>query len=191
MIQPYLVLVIYNLIHRQAIPEKKGELQMKKFTITLALVSMLALSACAADGQTNAWGMGNKQTVGTAGGAILGGLLGSNVGKGKGQLWATGAGALLGAFVGSSIGQSLDQADMAYHQQAFERAYSAPLNEPISWNNANSGHSGTVTPIAQGTEASTRRYCRKFKQAIMIDGQAETAVSEACQNSDGTWTIRS
>ncbi len=162
---------------------------MKKQITALALVSMLALSACAGDGSQNPWGMGTKQTVGTGAGAILGGVLGSNVGKGKGQLWATGAGALLGAFVGSSIGKSLDQADMAYHQQAIERAYAAPVNETISWNNPESKHSGSVTPIREGRQASTGNLCRQYKQTIYIDGKSETAVGTACQNSDGTWTV--
>ena len=162
---------------------------MKTKIITLVLASTLALAGCAAQGEQNAWGMGNKQTVGTGAGAILGGILGSNVGGGKGKLWATGAGALLGAFVGSSIGQSLDQADMAYHQQAFERAYSAPLNQPINWNNPQSGHRGSVTPVREGRQASSGGLCRQYKQTIVVDGQAETAYGTACQNSDGTWQL--
>lgn len=161
---------------------------MKAKILSLAIVSALALGGCTADGQ-NPWGMGTKQTIGTAGGAVLGGVLGSKIGKGDGQLWATGAGALLGAFVGSSIGKSLDQADLAYHEQAVTRAYSAPMNETISWNNPESGHSGSVTPIREGRQATTGNYCREYKQTIVVDGQAETAVGRACQNPDGTWTL--
>jgi surface antigen len=161
---------------------------MKSKLLALALVASLSLGACAQNGQPNEWGMGNKQTIGTAGGAIVGGLLGSKVGKGSGQLWATGAGALLGAFAGSSVGKSLDQADMAYHQQATQQAFNAPINQPISWNNPQSGHSGTITPVQEGTRGGA--HCRKFNQAILIDGKAETAVSVACQNADGTWTVQ-
>lgn len=162
---------------------------MKTKILGLAVVSMLALGACAQNGTGGLWGMGTKQTVGTAGGAVLGGVLGSKVGKGNGQLWATGAGALLGAFVGSEVGKSLDQADMAYHQQAVERAYSAPINQTVSWNNPESGHSGSVTPIREGRQASTGNICRQYKQTIVIDGRAEEAVGTACQNRDGTWTL--
>lgn len=164
---------------------------MKTRILALALASTLVLAACAQDGSFNSpWGnMGAKQTVGTAGGAVVGGILGSKVGGGSGKLWATGAGALLGAFVGSSIGKSLDQADMAYHQQAVERAYAAPINQTISWNNPDSGHSGSVTPVREGRQASTGNLCRQFKQAVFIDGKAETAYGTACQNKDGTWTV--
>ncbi len=161
---------------------------MKTKLTTLAVASVLLLTGCAADG-SNPWGMGNKQTIGTGAGAVIGGILGSNVGGGKGQLWATGAGALLGAFVGSSIGQSLDQADRMYHSQATEKAYSAPLGETINWNNPESGHSGSVTPIREGRQASTGSVCREYKQTIVIDGKAETAIGTACKQADGTWVL--
>jgi len=146
----------------------------------------LSLSACASDQQ---WGM-NKQTVGTTAGAVIGGVLASNVGKGSGQLWATGAGALLGAFVGSSIGQSLDRADRMYHQQATEKAYTAPIGDTIAWKNPESGHSGSVTAVNEGPEKSTGNYCRKYKQTIVVDGQAETAYGTACKQHDGTWALK-
>lgn len=162
---------------------------MKTKILALALASVLALGACAQDGSSNPWGMGNKQTIGTGVGAVVGGVLGSNVGKGKGQLWATGAGALLGAFAGSSVGQSLDQADRMYHEQAVEKAYSAPLNQTINWNNSESGHHGTVTPIREGRQASSGNLCRQYKQTIVVDGKSETATGTACQDSDGKWTL--
>ena len=163
---------------------------MKTKILALALVASLALSACAQNGDQNPWGMGNKQTIGTGAGAIVGGLLGSKVGGGSGKLWATGAGALLGAFAGSSIGKSLDQADMAYHQQAVEQAETGPLGKSINWNNAESGHSGSVTPIREGRVQGTNQLCREYKQSITIDGKTQTAVGTACQNSDGTWTLQ-
>ena len=71
--------------------------------VALALVSVIGLSACS--------GAGQKETIGGASGAVLGGVLGSQVGKGKGQLVAVGLGAVLGALAGSSIGRSLDEVD--------------------------------------------------------------------------------
>jgi len=162
---------------------------MKTKIVALALISTLALGACAQNGEGNPWGMGTKQTIGTGVGAVVGGVLGSNVGKGKGQLWATGAGALLGAFAGSSIGQSLDQADKMYHEQAVEKAYTAPLNQPINWDNPETGHSGSVMAIREGKQASTGNLCRQYKQTIVIAGKSETATGTACQSSDGTWTL--
>lgn len=161
---------------------------MKTKFLSLALAATLALGACAQDGTQHSWGMGSKQTIGTAGGAVLGGLAGSKIGGGSGQLWATGAGALLGAFVGSSIGKSLDTADRQMHANAVNQAYSAPLNQTINWSNPESGHSGSVTPVREGRHQSGN-LCRQYRQTIVVDGQAETALGTACQNSDGTWTL--
>lgn len=131
---------------------------------------------------------GTKQTIGGATGAVVGGLLGSKVGGGSGQLWATGAGVLLGAVLGSEIGRSLDKADLAYANEANQRAYSAPVGETISWNNPESGNYGTVTPTRDGY-SSNNRYCREYEQEIYVDDRRETGVGTACQNADGTWEI--
>lgn len=147
------------------------------------VVSMFALSAC-----ESIQGAGTKQTVGGAGGAVVGGLLGSKVGKGSGQLWATGAGVLLGALIGSEVGKSLDKADMNYMEHATRQAQSAPVGEPISWSNPESGNSGEVIPTRDGYTASGK-YCREFQQKVYIGGREESAYGTACQQPDGSWEI--
>lgn len=159
---------------------------MKKVLMTAATIMALSLSACT--GMDNGTGMGNKELIGSGTGAVLGGLLGSKVGKGSGQLWATGAGALIGLAVGNSIGSSLDKADVAYAQQAEQKAYSAPVGKQISWNNPESGRSGTITPVRDG-RSSTGQYCREFKSSIFIDGEAQTATGTACQGANGKWQV--
>lgn len=162
---------------------------MKTKLMTLALLATLSLGACAQPGEQNTWGMGNKQTVGTLGGAALGGLAGNQLGQGRGKAWMTGVGAVLGAFAGSSIGKSLDQADRMYAEQAWNRAYTAPIGQSVRWNNPDSGHYGTVTPVREGRSTTSGGTCREYKQSIFIDGQAQTAVGTACQNADGTWAM--
>lgn len=161
---------------------------MKNKIIAIALSATVAMGACAGPGEQNQWGMGNKQTIGGLGGAVLGGLAGSKIGGGSGRLWATGGGALLGALVGSEIGRSLDASDQMYNQRAWERAHYAPINERVSWNNPDSGHSGYIVPVREGT--STSGYpCREYKQTIVVGGRAETAYGTACKNYDGTWRL--
>jgi len=169
-------------------------MSMQKLILTSALVATTALSACAGSGYNegyNGYGGGtglNKQQIGTGVGALAGGLAGSQLGKGSGQLWATGAGVLLGALVGSSVGASLDKADIAYMQQAQNRVYTAPIGQTISWNNPQSGNSGTYVPIRDG-RTNAGSYCREYQQTIYVGGQQQTATGQACQNSDGTWHI--
>ncbi len=148
----------------------------------------LMIMAFAVSGCESIQNSGNKEKVGVVSGALIGGILGSKVGGGSGQLWATGAGALLGAFAGSEIGKSLDRADRAALGQANTRAQSAPIGETVSWDNPDSGNYGSVTPTREG-ESSYGRYCREYEQVIYVGGQQETAVGQACKNDDGTWEI--
>lgn len=156
---------------------------MKKFGLVLMSVAALSLGAC----QTLE-GRGNKEMLGGAGGAVLGGLAGSQIGSGSGRLWATGAGVLLGALVGSDIGSSLDKADMMYAQKANTSAHSAPIGESISWNNPDSGNHGQVTPVRDGY-SSAGRYCREYQQTVVVGGKEQSAYGTACQQPDGSWEI--
>ncbi|MBI1301876.1 MAG: glycine zipper 2TM domain-containing protein [Alphaproteobacteria bacterium] len=156
---------------------------MKNFSLLMMVFATLALSAC----QT-LQNSGNKELIGGGSGAVLGGLLGSQIGSGSGRLWATGAGVLVGALVGSEIGKSLDRADRQYISQANYEAQSAPIGEPISWNNPESGNSGSVVPTRDGYSASGR-YCREYQQTIYVGGREESAYGTACQQPDGSWEI--
>ena len=60
----------------------------------------------------------NKQGGGTLIGGVTGGLLGSQFGKGEGQLLATGIGALAGALVGGQVGKTMDE----YDKQMLEKS---------------------------------------------------------------------
>ncbi len=154
---------------------------MRLKLLSLLILSSFALMACT---QTT----GNKELMGTIGGAAVGGLAGAQFGKGKGQLVGVGLGALLGSMAGSSIGQSLDRADMMYAERASQQAQSAAIGNTISWNNPQSGNSGTITPTRDG-RSSNGRYCREYSQTITVDGRKESAYGTACQNPDGTWQV--
>jgi surface antigen len=155
----------------------------RKRTTALILFAALGLGAC--EGSN----VGTKQTVGTVGGAVLGGLLGSQIGGGSGQLWATGAGAVLGALAGSEIGKSLDRADRAYMAQTTQATLEhTRAGETSTWANPDSGHSGTVTPTRTYQRNGT--YCREFQQSVTIGGETEQAYGTACRQPDGTWKIQ-
>ena len=60
---------------------------MKKFILPVVLMASVSLGAC--QGMQNS---GTKEKVGTAAGAIGGGVIGSQIGGGSGQFIATGVG---------------------------------------------------------------------------------------------------
>ncbi len=157
---------------------------MKSLALKLSatLLAGALLSACANSD------VGEKQAAGGIVGGVLGGIAGAQFGKGSGKTATTIAGALLGAFLGSEAGKSLDAADRMQAQQAAERAYTAPIGQTITWNNPQSGHSGTVTPVRDGTDTSGN-YCREFQQTVIIDNQPQKAYGTACRQPDGSWKV--
>ena len=157
---------------------------MKIKMLVVAVLIAFTTAACQ-DGR-----YGTKQTIGALGGAAAGGLLGAQIGGGKGKLAATAAGALLGALIGSEIGRSMDEVDRMQAEQAYGQAQDAPLGETIAWDNPNTGNYGSVTPTKQGTRPSTGEYCREFQQTVVIGGQQEDAYGVACRQPDGSWEIQ-
>ena len=151
------------------------------FSLLLIGAMSVSLTACQTGGQ--------KETLGTLGGAVLGGLAGSQVGDGRGRLLAVGLGTLIGAGIGSEIGKSLDRADQAYLQQTTQEALeTAPSGQETVWRNPDSGNRGTVVaqPAYQDT---TGRYCREFQQTVIIGNEAHDAYGTACRQPDGSWQI--
>lgn len=151
--------------------------------LTVLMLVTIGLSGCQAT-----QGRSNNELIGGGAGAILGGIVGAQVGSGSGRLWATGAGVLLGALVGSEIGGSLDPADRAYASNAHVEAQQAPIGRKITWNNPESGNHGSVTPIRDGYDQSGE-YCREYQQNITVGGRQETGYGTACLRPDGQWEI--
>lgn len=160
---------------------------MQSKTIISVAVAALMVTACQQGGRPP--GGISKQDVGTVGGAVVGGILGSNVGKGKGQIAGTIGGALLGGMLGSNIGASLDRADMQYYDQTSQRALeNAQPGQTMPWKNPQSGNYGTVTP-SNYYQTASGQYCREYTQTITVGGQTQEGHGTACRQPDGTWQI--
>ncbi len=150
--------------------------------LSLAAVVVIAFAACSQNA-------GNKEIGGTLIGAAAGGLLGAQVGRGKGQLAAVAVGALLGAWAGNEIGKSLDRADRLAMQNTTQNALETGRSrDPVSWRNPDSGHYGTVTP-QPAYQTPQGGYCREYQQTVNIGGRTEQAYGTACRQSDGSWKV--
>ena len=139
----------------------------------------LVLTACGQGGLT-------KQDAGIGIGALAGGVVGNQFGKGDGKVLATALGAVVGGIVGSEIGKSLDDNDRRLAQEAefasLERGQSG-VGQP--WRNPDSGHYGMVVPGKPYKRAE--QDCRDYTHTIYIDGKPQTMRGTACRNPDGTW----
>jgi surface antigen len=155
---------------------------MNSSRIAIVVMTALALGACQ-QGQGP-----DKTDIGTVLGGIGGAVAGAQFGHGTGRVAAAAAGTLIGAFVGREVGKSLDKADMAAAQQAQTKAHEAPVGEKIVWSNPETGHSGSVTPVRQGTDVSGNQ-CREFQSTVTIGGKTEQAYGTACRQPDGSWKV--
>lgn len=156
---------------------------MKTYSIILILCVAILLTACAEQG-----GPLSKQQVGTVLGGAGGAAVGSQFGKGSGQVATIAVGTLLGAALGSSLGASLDKNDMNYYNNSSQYALeNLTTGNTKEWRNPDTGHYGSITPTS--TYHAEGQYCRNYHQKIVIEGRTEQAYGKACRQPDGSWKI--
>jgi surface antigen len=155
---------------------------MKQMITVVALLAV-TLTSCA-------YPVGPRESTGTLLGAGTGALIGSQIGSGEGRLAAVALGTLAGALIGQDVGRTLDRSDLVYMQQNTQTSLETiPSNQTSSWNNPGSGNAGSTTPIR--TYQSNGRYCREYRQTVVINGREEQAYGNACRQADGSWQVTS
>lgn len=147
-----------------------------------ALCAILALPVGAC--QTSS--MSGSETIGTLGGAVAGGLLGSRFGGGTGKLATTAVGTLLGAYAGRELSRRFSDGDRVTASDAEERAVAN--NQTITWNNPQNGNSGAIQPV-RTYQDSSGQTCRDYTHTVMIEGKKEVARGTACRQADGNWKL--
>lgn len=162
---------------------REGHPGMIKQSLAVAVTSVMLLGAC--EGMQDRPG----ETLGTIVGAGVGLIIGSKVGDGRGQSVATAIGAMAGAWIGSQMGKELDERD---RQQAEQVAQDSLENNSSgvssTWNNPDSGNSGSITPT-DTYQTAEGEDCRDFESTITVDGETEVAQGRACRQADGSWLI--
>lgn len=154
------------------------------------LVKGMAIGAIALLGACGQQGEG--QTVGALAGAVIGGLAGSKVGSGSGREVAIATGAVIGAFLGAEVGRRLDEHSRIAADNAEQQALdNGQVGRAIEWENSdNAGGpaSGQVIVNRSGRDPNNGQTCREFTHVVMIAGDTETVVGQACLGDDGRWT---
>jgi len=146
----------------------------------IAAIAVLPfLAACGPEGPS-------KADTGLVVGAVTGGIIGNQVGKGSGNVLATMAGVVVGGIVGSEIGRSMDEQDRMYARQAELAALEeGESDRPRRWRNPDNGRYGDVVP---GRPYKRGGYdCRDYTHTVYIDGRPQTMHGTACRIPDGTW----
>ena len=157
------------------------------FSIRFLCMALFFLVGSNVHAECTQEGMGNKEIIGTLAGAAIGGLIGSQFGGGTGNKVAIGAGVVAGGFLGNKIGAALDCKDQQYHYDTTQNALETrKTGQAVTWNNPDSGHSGSVTPTKTYSSADGMP-CRDFTQTIYVGGKYEEVQGSACRQPDGTW----
>lgn len=156
--------------------------------VALAVLGVFALNATGC--QTAAQGVSSNPKT------VLGSLAGAGAGAGLAALaggsagWIVG-GAAIGGLLGGVLGNQMDEQDRIKAQLASQQAFeSNRTGQQSSWNNPDSGNSGTVTPTRTYQNASGQ-YCREFQQEVKIGMESHQAYGTACRQPDGSWKIQS
>jgi len=124
----------------------------------------------------------SKQDVGVLTGGAIGGLVGSQFGRGEGRIAAAAIGAVAGGFIGGQIGHNMDKVDKMRMQRVLE---STPSNQTTNWRNPDTHNQYEMKP--------TRTYyvrgcpCRQYVMKAWINGKRQYVHGRACRMPDGTW----
>jgi len=154
-------------------------------TVAAMLLLAFALGGCAATGE--AIRDNPKTTMGGMLGAASGGLIAAAAGGGTAGIIG---GVLLGGLVGGAIGNHLAQKDKELAMQNAQLALeSSRTGSTSSWQNPDSGNSGTITPTRTYQDAGGQ-YCREYQQNITIGGEIHQSYGTACRQPDGSWKIQ-
>lgn len=149
----------------------------------IIIISCITLIAC----QTNR----PKESAGTLIGGATGAVIGSQIGKGKGQIASVAIGTLLGAMVGNTIGRQMDEHDRAMaNRTAHYVLETQPDNTRRAWRNPNTNHHGDFTVTRTTEYPDSHQICRDFQQTVTIDGQQEVVHGRACRDAldpNGKW----
>jgi surface antigen len=154
-----------------------GTLAMRKARILVIALVPVLLAGC---------GGGPNEDTGLVAGAVAGGLVGNQFGKGSGNVLATVAGATIGGLVGSEIGRSMDEQDRRLAEQAeFAALEEGESDRPRRWRNPDNGRYGDVVPGRPYKRSNID--CRDYTHTVYIDGRPRKMRGTACRNPDGSW----
>lgn len=140
-------------------------------------------------GSSNSCGFPTKTVIGGLAGGIGGGVLGNQIGHGTWNTVATIAGTFIGGALGAGVGQSLDNIDcMASRQATMQAVTSAPVGQPIAWQNNQNGNYGS-TVVTSRNYGQYGQNCAQYSSNIVVNNTRQTATGTACQRPNGTWAI--
>jgi surface antigen len=170
-------------------------LRFARSHMALVMAGLIFLVGCA-NSENNLFGMGQNETIGTAGGAAVGAAAGGLISKN-----AVGAaiGAVLGGAIGNRIGAYLDDREKQRLTVATERAAEhAQVGQKVAWSNpGQSGQpptaTGWVTPNSEPFQNANGQTCRNVTQTVKKNGETAQDDVTVCKtvsaNGKTSWAV--
>ena len=129
------------------------------------------------------------EAIGAAGGAAIGGFVGSHFGGGLFQTLFTGTGALAGGVGGFVAARKMMQSDITLYENTAQKGLAhAGDGEVLNWRNPETGRAGIFRPTRSFISAQGRN-CRAFRTTIAFDDGFKSGDGTACESASGTWQI--
>jgi surface antigen len=126
----------------------------------------------------------DRDRVGTALGAVVGGAIGAAVSDSDNRLIAILAGAAIGAVIGHEIGDEMDDNDRACFGHSLELLEDG---RRVTWNGAHPGMTYVLAP--DGRFQRDGRVCRHFTLLRQVDGRQVSKQGNACRFGEGDWRM--
>jgi surface antigen len=126
----------------------------------------------------------DRDRVGTALGAVVGGAIGAAVSDGDDRLIAVLAGATIGAVIGREIGEEMDERDRACFGHSLELLEDG---RRVMWDGERSSLTYTLAP--DGRFERDGLVCRSFSLLRQSDGRQVTKRGSACRYGEGDWRM--
>jgi surface antigen len=127
---------------------------------------------------------GTGAALGAAAGGTAGAIIGATSTHGHRQWAATAGGAILGMLLGGAAGHAVDTLDQSCAAEAV--AY-GPVGQPVGWASPTYGTEYQVTPVRQFAASGTT--CREYVANAAIDGRWQQVHGTACLQPDGSWQV--
>jgi surface antigen len=126
----------------------------------------------------------DRERVGTALGAVVGGAIGAAVSDDDDRLVAVLLGATIGAVIGREIGDEMDDRDLACFGHSLELIEDG---RRVTWDGGRNGLAYTLAP--DGRFERDGRVCRHFTLLRQSDGRQVTKSGSACRYGEGDWRM--
>jgi surface antigen len=132
------------------------------------------------------WEENPKAVLGSVGGGTAGGVIAWAAGANPAVIAAS---VVAGGLLGGYIGHKLDDRDKRMAAEAAQQAFEQNrTGQASSWENPDSGNSGSITPT-RTYQIANGQYCREYTQDVYIGGEKHETYGTACRQADGSWKI--